>query len=110
MKVYIIIVKLNCGGDIIFNNKHFITCGVEQTIPPILQVIMWELINQMPVDKDYLQVFVLSESGGKQKLVHTQENPQYSKEYVIQTKPIVFGKIFVIDDETHSTMLMNYEY
>ena len=93
-----------------FNNQKYITRGVAENIPPALQALMWELIHNMPVDKDYLQVFVLSESGGRQKLVHTQEKPMYSKEYVTQIQPTVCGKIFVIDDETHSTMLMNYEY
>ena len=110
MKVYIIIVKLNCGGDIIFNNKHFITCGVERTIPPILQCIMWELINQMPVDKDYLQVFSLSCNKGKQKIIHSQEEPEYEREYVFDTGTAITEKIFVIDDETHSTMLLANEY
>ena len=26
----------------IFNNKHYITCGVEEKISPLLQYIMWE--------------------------------------------------------------------
>ena len=40
-------------------------------MPLCLQVIMWELINQMPVDnKDYLQVFSLYADNGKQRLTH----------------------------------------
>lgn len=43
----------------IFNNQKFITSGVANTIPELLQIIMWELINNLPVDsKDYLQVFL----------------------------------------------------
>ena len=71
---------------------------------------MRELIIQMPVDKDYLQVFSLSEKDGKQLIVHTQEEPEYEKEYVLNINPITTGKVFVIDDKMHSTMLMNYEY
>ena len=94
----------------IFNNKHFITSGVKETIPPLLQIIMWELINQLPVDKDYLQVFSLSAENGKQKIEHTQEVPEYSKEYVISTENPITEKVFVIDDGTHSTMLLSNEY
>jgi len=93
-----------------FENKKYVTKGVAENIPLSLQVLMWELINTMPVDKDYLQVFVLSECGSKQKLVHSQESPEYTKEYVVNAENVVCGKIFVIDDTTHSTMLMNYEY
>ena len=81
------------------------------TIPKLLQIIMWELINNLPVDsRDYLQVFSLSEKDGKQRIIHTQEEPEYEKEYVLKLTPITTGKVFVIDDKTHSTMLMNYEY
>lgn len=94
----------------IFNNKRFITNGINTEIEPLLQILMWNLIDQMPVSKkDYLQVFSLSESDGKLKIVHSQEEPEYEREYVFNLKPIT-AKIFVIDDGTHSTMLMNFEY
>ena len=102
--------KLNIGGIFIFNNQKFITRGVEENIPISLQLLMWEMIHNLPVDKDYLQVFSLSEKDGKQGIIHTQEEPEYEKEYVLDLIPIVTGKVFVIDDNTHSTMLMNYEY
>lgn len=94
----------------IFNNKRFITRGVADAISPLLQIIMWELIKQMPVDKDYLQVFYLSCSGGRQKIIHSQEVPEYKKEYVIDADAPITAKVFVIDDETHSTMLLAEEY
>ena len=64
----------------------------------------------MPVDKDYLQVFSLSEYNGKQRIIHTQEIPEYKKEYVLNISKTVTAKVFVIDDETHSTMLLANEY
>ncbi len=94
----------------IFNNQKFITRGVAENIPISLQLLMWEMIRTLPVDKDYLQVFSLSEKEGKQLIVHTQEEPEYEKEYVLNFNPITTAKVFVIDDNTHSTMLMNYEY
>ena len=71
---------------------------------------MWELINQMPVDKDYLQVFSLSAERGRQRIIHSQEFPEYSKEYVVNTGEPVTEKIFVIDDSIHTTMLLANEY
>ena len=102
--------KLNIGGIFIFNNQKFITRGVAENIPIPLQLLMWEMIHSLPADKDYLQVFSLSEKDGKQRIIHTQEEPEYEKEYVLNINPITTGKVFVIDDKTHSTMLMNYEY
>jgi len=102
--------KIHNGGVNIFNNQKFITRGVAENIPIPLQMLMWEMIHNLPVDKDYLQVFSLSEKDGKQRIIHTQEEPEYEKEYVLNITPITTGKVFVIDDNTHSTMLMNYEY
>ena len=48
---------------------------------------------------------------GKQKIAPIQEQHEYFKEYLlIADTPIFIGKIFVIDDETHSTMLLVNEY
>ena len=94
----------------IFNNQHFISRGIEGRIPPLLQVIMWEIIKQMPVDKDYLQVFYLSLKNGKQRIKHIQEVPEYSREYVFDIDTPVTEKVFVIDDKTHSTMILAEEY
>ena len=65
----------------------------------------------MPKPKDYLQVFTCTESDGKQKIEHIQEEPEYQREYLINIDaPYFIGKIFVVDDETHSTMLLAEEY
>ena len=102
--------KIHTEVSYIFNNQKFITRGVEENIPIPLQMLMWEMIHNLPVDKDSLQVFSLSEKDGKQRIIHTQEDPEYEKEYVLNITPITTAKVFVIDDKTHSTMLMNYEY
>ena len=94
----------------IFQNQKFISRGVANTIPLFLQIIMWELIKNVPVDCDYLQVFSLSSKSGKQKITHTQEVPEYKKEYIFNTGTAISAKIFVIDDKTHSTMLLAEEY
>lgn len=96
---------------IMFNGKRFTTMGISEKVPLALQVIMWNMIDTMDTVKDYLQVFELSEENGKQKIIHSQEQPSYKKEYLFNTgTPFLNAKIFVIDDETHSTMLFNYEY
>ena len=46
-----------------------------------------------------------------QKIMHIQEEPEYEREYlIISDTPFFVGKIFVIDDETHSTMILAEEY
>ena len=94
-----------------FNNQRLITCGVDSTMNPLLIAFLWHLIDAMPPPKDYLQVFELTEESGGQKITHIQEEPEYKREYLLNSDAPVFnGKIFVIDDETHSTMLLASEY
>ncbi|MBE7032794.1 MAG: hypothetical protein E7406_01020 [Ruminococcaceae bacterium] len=42
--------KLYIGGVDIFNNQKFITRGVEEEIPISLQLLMWEMIHNLPVE------------------------------------------------------------
>ena len=94
-----------------FKNERFITKGVAENIFPLLQLFMWQCIDNMPEPKDYLQVFDLEIKEGKLKIKHSQEQPDYMKEYLLNADtPFYVGKIFVIDDETHSTMLLAEEY
>lgn len=97
--------------DLSFENKRFVTKGVAEQVSPLLQIFMWRCIDDMPAPKDYLQVFKLSIEDGTQKIKHIQEQPEYKAEYLIKSDaPLFVGKIFVIDDETHSTMLLAEEY
>ena len=94
-----------------FKNERFITKGVDFDVSPLLQLFIWHLIDAMPPPKDYLQVFKLTDENGGQKITHIQEEPEYKREYMLNSDaPIFIGKIFVIDDETHSTMLLASEY
>lgn len=98
-----------------FTGPKYITQGVKIKVPAFLQNILWYMIETMEVTKnDYLQVFQLecTYDGGKpkQRIVHSQEQPHYRKEYAICSKSIVTCKIFIIDDLIHCTMLLAEEY
>ena len=94
-----------------FNNQRYVTRGISNELPLMLQIILWGLIDSMEVvEKDYLQIFRLSAENGKQKIIHEQEQPEYSKEYLFPSEEPITAKIFVIDDETHTTMLLAEEY
>jgi len=100
-----------------FTGAKYITRGIENEIPIELQTIMWNMIDQ---DKqqgkgmDYLQIFTLKsafENGViMQEVTHTQEQPPRKKKITIKSETPVSAKIFVIDDVTHTTMLLNHEY
>ena len=90
--------------------KRYITKGAQSEIPIELQIFMWNCIDSMPEPKDYLQIFRLSSSDGKQMIVHEQEQPEYKKEYLLSLDKPVTAKVYVIDDGDHCTMLLADEY
>ena len=94
-----------------FNNPKYLTRGVQSTIPSWLVILLWHLIEIMPVEqKDYLQVFRLQKTERGQHITHTQEQSPYQYELDVPCTDAVNAKIFVIDDGTHSTMLLAEEY
>ena len=94
-----------------FNNQRYVTRGITNTVPLVTQIILWDCIDSMKVElKDYLQVFKLVANGSNQQVTHTQEEPPYEHTFTFPTDEPITAKIFVIDDETHSTMLLAEEY
>ena len=45
-----------------------------------------------------------------QQIIHESEQPIYKKVYLIPTDKPITEKLYVIDDEDHSTMLLASEY
>ena len=86
-----------------FKNQRYATCGVNARIPLITQIMMWGMI-------DSLQAVEPDEENGMQRIVHEQEQPEYRKEYIIGVVEPVNEKVYVIDSEEYSTMLLAEEY
>ena len=94
-----------------FQNPKYLTCGAQSTLPAWLVLLLWHLIGRIPDEqRDYLQVFRLSRTATGQHITHEQEQPSYSYEMDIPCDDAVNAKIFVIDDQTHSTMLLAEDY
>ena len=93
-----------------FNNKRYLSCGVDDTIPFELQLFMWGCIDQLPEERDYLQVFELEKVGTMQSITHRAEKPEHRKVYLLPSENPITEKIYVIDDSTHSTMILATEY
>lgn len=93
-----------------FDNDKYITRGVQNDIAPNFQHFMWRTIQRMKVQKDYLQVFELTVEKSSQFVKHRQEVPPYEETFVAKGTSTYIGKIFVIDDGDHSTMMLAEEY
>lgn len=93
-----------------FNNQRYLTRGVQAEIPLELQLLMWSCIDGLPEERDYFQVFRLENFNGIQKLTHFSEHPAHQREYFIPAASPITAKVYIIDSNTYSTMLLAEEY
>lgn len=93
-----------------FNSNRYLTCGIDSKIPLELQLFMWECVDQLPPERDYLQAFDLEIVGSMQSITHRSEEPEYRKVYLLPSEKPITEKLYIIDDGDHSTMLLASEY
>ena len=93
--------------------NRYITRGVNEKVDLSLQILLWNLVDDLKVEKDYLQVFKLSRVGDIINIEHTQEVPEYKLFIKVNAEDLEFNeeiKIYVIDSGAYSTMLLSEEY
>ena len=93
-----------------FSRRRCVTARVSREMDPITQFFLWSCIDMLTVKADYLQIFELVAVPNGLKVIHSQEVPEYKKEYLIPCKKPLSAKIFVIDDGQYATMLFADEY
>lgn len=93
-----------------FNNKRYLTRRVQSEVPIELQLFMWGCIDKLPEERDYFQVFKLENLNGIQKITHFSEQPKYRREYLIPADKPITSKVYIIDSDEYSTMLLASEY
>jgi len=101
-----------------FDRNRYITKRIEEELPAVLLIYLWNLIderrNNKKVPMDYLQIFELrtEKIGNEENLIITlrQEVPLYEEVHSITHFTTVTGRIYVIDDIDHVTMLWAEEY
>lgn len=93
-----------------FQNERYVTRGIANQVQRDLQLILWAMIDLNEQEKDYLQVFEVTCVMGKTVVTHTQEQPEYRKVFTFSLDLHFVGKIYIIDDGDHSTMMLAEEY
>ncbi len=95
-----------------FDKQRYLTRGIQEKLSIPLQVTLWQMIEKVDKEMDYLQIFEISQLPNNQlRILHKQEIPEYSSELVVDENiPEVNLKIYVIDDGEYSTMLLADEY
>ena len=101
-----------------FNKENrYITNGVRRELPIEVILLIYNELDELISSKkelDYLQVFnisVIDRDSGLIEIEHSQEVPLYKKTMFINNKEVKEDtRIFVIDEEVHSVMLLSSEY
>lgn len=67
---------------------------------------LWGLLLNLKGERDYLQVFHLSDFKGRQRIIHVSETPKYRKKHLISSgEDIITTKIHIIEGTDKFTML-----
>ena len=96
--------------------SRYITRGANEKLDLRLQLILLSMIdklNEEGKELDYLQVFKVRKCKEGIVIEHSQEVPEYKEKYVIDLENIEVNgniKVFVIDDNEYSTMMLAEEY
>jgi hypothetical protein len=73
-------------GKVKCTNRRYITAGIQDNIDEKIQLLLWELIGRLGEERDYLQVFYLSMTRGKNgdllKLITNKKNRNIQR-YII---------------------------
>ena len=91
-----------------FNNSIFTTRAVKEELPEEVLLFIVGLVQNMHKEVkevDYLQVITIENNF----LVHTQEIPEYKKEYKLSVS-VENCKLFFIDNGEYSTLMFNHVY
>lgn len=98
-------------------DNRYVTGGINEKINIRLQVLMWNLIDDLKAkadtELDYLQVFILRKEMDFVIIEHSQEVPEYRDINAVYIEGVEVEediKIYVIDNEEYSTMLLAEEY
>ena len=92
--------------------NRYMTREIDENIPVEIAILLWDLIDNLIIEKDYLQIFEINPIGlGVVEIVHKQEVPKYEVSVYIQNDLIKDKlKIYVIDSIEYSTMMFSNEY
>ncbi len=92
--------------------NRYMTRKIVEEIPLEINILLWNLIDELQIGKDYLQIFELNPIGeGIVEIVRKQEMPEYESSIYIHNEEIKENKkIYAIDSMEYSTLMFSDEY
>jgi len=95
----------------LFKGKKYITSKTVQTIPWIIILVLWEMVDSMMVkQKDYEQLFELYTTNQEQIICHMQQEHPYLYELELPCAKPVNAKLYIVDKGTYSIIMLADEY
>lgn len=98
-------------------NSRYVTRGINEKVDSRLQLLMWNFIDDLKskenIELDYLQVFKLRKEMDFIFIEHSQEVSEYKDVHAVYIEGFELEediKIYVIDNDEYSTMLLAEEY
>lgn len=92
--------------------NRYMTKEIAENLPVEIVILLWDLIDNLTIEKDYLQIFEINAIGlGVVAIAHKQEVPEYEASIYIEND-LIKGKlkIYAIDSIEYSTMMFSNEY
>lgn len=71
---------------------------------------MWNMLDSMNEDKDYLQIFKLSSINGKQFIHHYQEQPPWEEKITLVMDCLINEEIYILVENGLETMMLAEDY
>ena len=94
-----------------FNNSRYITKGINEELSLSIQILLWSLVDSLLIEKDYLQIFNIKViRGNLLEITHSQEKPPYKRTIQAVGNIDRDMKVYIIDSQEYSTLLLSEEY
>lgn len=92
--------------------NRYITRAVLDVVPIEINLLLYDLIDELTIEKDYLQIFELNLIGNDiVEIIHKQEVPNYECSIYICNKKLKEKlKLYAVDSIEYSTLMFSYEY
>ncbi len=94
-----------------FQGKRYLTSRSVQTIPQVIILVLWEMVDGMRVKhKDREQLFELYATSQGQIICHMQQEHPYLYELELPCAKPVDAKVYIVDKGTYSIMMLADEH
>lgn len=92
--------------------ERYMTRGVNEKIHHILQSAMWEALDRVDKDLDYLQIFNLKVYEKDLTIIeHHQEQPRFNQVIYVPNFTVTNEtKVYIVIEDNYATMMLAEEY